>query len=1172
MAKNKTLKVLSTGTVAGMIAAAVLSSQAFAAVDAYSVKIGDDVLKYDKAALTESFLASKAGEAAPLYEDFTAKLTEAKGFYAFSDSKTGKFVSYSDIQAKFLAAKAAGEAFDVNAYTETTAAQVVEVPTFKKVVVKDGKVVVETEGQVTADLKVESVSAINVSQVEVKFNTKLNKDAAEDVDNYTILDEDEDEISGEVDFAELQADGKTVLLTVGDSGRPFELENGEVYSVKIENNLTVKKAPELDDAIITNTFKISDYAIPQVTKVESIGNKLVRVYFSKPVLLNSTIENTFEIQSDKDNFGTPGEFEGNGFDSAVYAPNYNYSAVNIELDAADELTTDTTYYLRAFGGSSDVRDAAGYKMNTVTKSFEVEQNDEVAKATSIVVNSRTEIEVTFSAPVDSTGATAEWETSSNSASTTDVEAVDDYTLKFTFETSEDEALPVEGDVEITIDDVTDRFGNDVPSKTFTVDVEGDEAATVELDDADIDFSNEETVISVEFSREVDEDDAEDEDNYVLKDASGKVVDTDLSISYNATTKIATLTYDEDLEAGTYALEVKNIVDELGIKVATTTLKVVLKDETADDLVTEAVVGHATIDGDTVIVIEYPEAMDTTTARSVLNLANYSITTAAGTTDLDDLDDDYDVDIEQINVLDNTFKITIEDYTTAITAVKVKAVNDKSGNLYETAIFNGANLSNVTLAYSINGDSLEIIDSSTIELTVDRALSELSTSDFELVLVDGVTTTTKKPSSVSFENDGLDESVITFKTGVDLEDYDSVSVRTVASVDDSKDYLGRELTSSVTSAVATSGIAPEIDTISIQDTTHIVVEFDKDMSIVRAADFKVEADGDSIDVTATAKLNSLNNVWVLTLDESIKVTDTVKVSTIAKPQSEDVDGNKLEEVSSAITAKAAFRVDSFEYDGSDIVITFNREVDEDTIDTIPTNAGLFVQGTTGNDYIDLGDLGTIDLGSQNAIVTDDDTISFTVDVDNEEVTLTLTGADTLVLNSAGYTSTYVPNETITDEDGVYIVVEDSMTALMLSGATHSTADAVVANTVIAQITAATTQTQIEAARTAYAALTVAQRALVTNEAVLQTKEQGLVDAVTLAPATTYAVGITPAGTQVAPAAQTGYTFTITGSTDASVIDNAGLTVDVGSATLTYTVTHTSSGKTAVKTMAVLVIAD
>lgn len=237
MAKNKTLKVLSTGTVAGMIAAAVLSSQAFAAVDAYSVKIGDDVLKYDKAALTESFLASKAGEAAPLYEDFTAKLTEAKGFYAFSDSKTGKFVSYSDIQAKFLAAKAAGEAFDVNAYTETTAAQVVEVPTVKKVVVIDGKIVIETE---TSELKVAAVSAITETTVTVTLESGADVTEATKTESYTVKSEQTDVAVTAVTYnattkkATLTVDlnNKEGKLTVNGTEGSFDFKAPTVSTVK----------------------------------------------------------------------------------------------------------------------------------------------------------------------------------------------------------------------------------------------------------------------------------------------------------------------------------------------------------------------------------------------------------------------------------------------------------------------------------------------------------------------------------------------------------------------------------------------------------------------------------------------------------------------------------------------------------------------------------------------------------------------------------------------------------------------------------------------------------------------------------------------------------------------------------------------------------------------------
>src|SRR3712207_3314934 len=111
MSNNKTLKVFSSTAVAGMIAAAMMSSQAFAAVDAYSVKVGNDVYKYDKTTLEESFLDFKDGDKAPLYEDFTKKLEQAKGFYALHDTKNG-YVDYSLIEEKFLEAKDAGQKFN----------------------------------------------------------------------------------------------------------------------------------------------------------------------------------------------------------------------------------------------------------------------------------------------------------------------------------------------------------------------------------------------------------------------------------------------------------------------------------------------------------------------------------------------------------------------------------------------------------------------------------------------------------------------------------------------------------------------------------------------------------------------------------------------------------------------------------------------------------------------------------------------------------------------------------------------------------------------------------------------------------------------------------------------------------------------------------------------------
>lgn len=313
MAKNKTLKVLSTGTAAGMIAAAVLSSQAFAAVDAYSVKIGDDVLKYDKAALTESFLASKVGEAAPLYEDFTAKLSLAGGFYAFSDSKTGQFVSYNDIQAKFLAAKAAGEAFVVDAYTESVDAQVLEVPTVNKVVVKDGKIVIEVEGKVTAELRVEAVSAINARQLEIRFNKAIDKDTvindngtkdtADDLLKANMVDIIELDTQGASNIitegnlkAKLSADGRVLTLTAGTT----EFFNGR-YSVAVLTNVKDADKIALKSKTTTN-INVNDTVRPTLVGVKYSDYNTAKVEFSEQIQNAGTV--TFKRADGNDIVGT----------------------------------------------------------------------------------------------------------------------------------------------------------------------------------------------------------------------------------------------------------------------------------------------------------------------------------------------------------------------------------------------------------------------------------------------------------------------------------------------------------------------------------------------------------------------------------------------------------------------------------------------------------------------------------------------------------------------------------------------------------------------------------------------------------------------------------------------------------------------------------------------------
>ncbi len=225
MAKqNKVVNVLSKTALAGMVASAMLTSQAFAAVDAYTVKVGDDVFKYDKAELVASFLDNSEGLDAPLYEDFTAKVSQGKGVYAFHDDKNG-YVDFASVSNAFLNAEEG--TFNLNAFTESKEAEVVTVPTVKKVTVVDGQIKEETEGEVveTGDLKVESVSAINSTALEVK-GTALSKLKAEDI-----------KVEGNtVKSVSASEDGKTATIALEDA--LIVGETTKVTALEKEYNVT----------------------------------------------------------------------------------------------------------------------------------------------------------------------------------------------------------------------------------------------------------------------------------------------------------------------------------------------------------------------------------------------------------------------------------------------------------------------------------------------------------------------------------------------------------------------------------------------------------------------------------------------------------------------------------------------------------------------------------------------------------------------------------------------------------------------------------------------------------------------------------------------------------------------------------------------------------------------
>ncbi|MGN7469301.1 hypothetical protein [Brevibacillus sp. SAFN-007a] len=193
------------------------------------------------------------------------------------------------------------------------------------------------------ELKVESVSAINLKQLEVKFNKEVDKTTAEDE---TLYFENGSALSSSVATAELQDDNKTVILTFATK--------------KAQNATFTYKVDGVEDAdgnaIESGDFtaKFADTTLPTVSKAEYKGGKVV-ITFSEPL---ATAPSVVRVN------GNPVTF---GFVSG--------STTQVETQALT-LAANSTVTLYVAGA----KDEAGLEMNLYNGSFNTPAADTVKPA------------------------------------------------------------------------------------------------------------------------------------------------------------------------------------------------------------------------------------------------------------------------------------------------------------------------------------------------------------------------------------------------------------------------------------------------------------------------------------------------------------------------------------------------------------------------------------------------------------------------------------------------------------------------------------------------------------------------------------------------------------------------------------------------------------------------
>lgn len=219
---------------------------------------------------------------------------------------------------------------------------------------------------VTSATKVESASSVNLKEVDVVFDGKVDKVTATDKNNYVV-----DNNSKGIKSISLLADGKTARILLNESSK---FTQGTTYKVVVKNvkNDSGSVLPQGEVS-----FTSSDNTLPTVTEVKALGTKVIKVTFSEPVIAPSS--SNFQL----DDKAFAGSVTQGANQREVILRDYT-GGISV---GAHKLTT------------SLVEDYAGLKSLADTKEFTVAVDTEGPKVTEISATLE-KVTVTFDEEID----------------------------------------------------------------------------------------------------------------------------------------------------------------------------------------------------------------------------------------------------------------------------------------------------------------------------------------------------------------------------------------------------------------------------------------------------------------------------------------------------------------------------------------------------------------------------------------------------------------------------------------------------------------------------------------------------------------------------------------------------------------------------------------------------
>ncbi len=843
------------------------------------------------------------------------------------------------------------------------------------------RAVAEAEGLMQAvpeDIAVVDVEALNLVQVAVEFNKEVDADTAEDIANYDVKDKT-------INYAELQEDGKTVVLTLSAA-----VDQQDKVDVEIE------KVEDLDENVIDKvTFEdvyFIDQTLPEVEDVEIVGINTVKVTFTEAVTPDSgkSLKDAFNVE-DQDGH----KVYVKSSTKYVNASNEQvYVYLSTDLDDVESITLDV---------DADLEDYAGFSVKANEVSLDVDPDDakpvvvgyKNAKIDEVTLVFDTDITVESTDDDDIYHTNSKNEVGNDDGNLTDGSngthkdyELDGNELTLYFDSNE---LP-EGTAYIYLEDgtVADLWENENDDITVTVEIDVDTVAPVV---EDIEVDSQDTLI-VTFSENVE--DVERSDFYLENEDGDEVKVSSVSTSDDEVTVV----FREDLD-GDVTLTIDDIEDATGNKLDKTTLDFNVDDETNPDIEANGSADAYDIGDadDQMIRVYFGEEMNTEDDGdySVANIENYSIFDSTANKEillssLDDVDltvvdDGEAVEISIPKNSDND-NYTVDPGVDKIYIARVKdAADNKTDTIKsELTINNGDNavvkISDAKLKYDMDDEFYYV------EVKFDKVITDFDQDDITLTLDSKAVKASEL--DMDLEPDG-DDSIVTvrFDDDTDVELTAGGSAKLVSGANKiAVTAIGQKseteygvkfdtgaanqnisVTDKVAPMVADDGDAVYVYDINQNDKADtIVIEYQENVESSYGVDKNTfEVDGDDVAVTAAVVTNDISDMTnitpadgkyvVLTLDEADVyadrdyIPDVLQVKDIYdEPEGNTADADDAEVVEATSkmgmtvslttnTANMVLKLSEALYNANDTAVATGNLTVADYLVYTPTTTGV-----------------------------------------------------------------------------------------------------------------------------------------------------------------------------------------------------------------------------------------